>query len=162
MLAFNYLSIQSVKQITLCESISLQRSIALLHKLVWLAVAGALGALARYGLTELVERLHGTTLSQLFGGGGFPYGTLVTNVLGCFLFGLLWSALGGALETDSHTRLIIFVGFLGSFTTFSTYLFEASQHLQNAQWAFLAAHILAQNGLGLAAVFVGLALGRVW
>ena len=133
-------------------------------KLSLLAAAGATGTLARYGLSSLVGRIAqnkpwGAATTQ--GGIAFPLGTLAVNVLGCFLFGLAWSAMQHRIQIDSHTRLIVFVGFLGAFTTFSTYVFEGGQMMRSSQWLSVAAHVLAQNGLGLAALFAGLMLGQM-
>jgi len=124
------------------------------HKLAWLAVAGALGTLARYGLTGLVQRAAPNMA------GGFSWGTLAVNVLGCFLFGLVWSLAESGWAINNHVRVVVFIGFLGAFTTFSTYAFEAGQMLRDAQWLSLAIHVVAQNGLGLAAILLGLAMGR--
>lgn len=121
------------------------------YKLIWLAAGGALGTLARYGLAGLVHRL----------GDSFPWGTLTVNVLGCFLFGLIWSMTEQGLRMDGHLRLAVFTGFLGAFTTFSTYAFESGQMFRDSQWLLLAGNMMAQNGLGLAAVLLGFAIGRV-
>lgn len=126
------------------------------QKLAWLATAGALGTLARYGLAGLVQRAAPNVA------GGFPWGTLVVNILGCFLFGLIWSLAESGWAINNHVRVVVFIGFLGAFTTFSTYAFEAGQMLRDARWLYLTIHILAQNGLGLAAVLLGFALGRGW
>jgi CrcB protein len=91
---------------------------------------------------------------------GFPWATLVVNVIGCFLFGLIWSLAESRWAINNHVRVVVFTGFLGAFTTFSTYAFEAGQMLRDAQWLYLAIHVLAQNGLGLAAILLGFALGR--
>lgn len=128
------------------------------QKLACLAIAGALGTLARYGLTGLAQRITGGGFWGAFGA-NFPVGTLAVNVLGCFLFGLAWSLLAHGLQ-DGQVRLVVFVGFLGAFTTFSTYAFEGGQMVRDARWAPLAAHLMLQNGLGLAAVLTGLALGK--
>lgn len=101
--------------------------IGVYQKLAWLAVAGAMGTLARYGLTGLAQRVAPNIA------GGFPWGTLAVNVLGCFLFGLVWSLAESEWAVNSHVRVVIFVGFLGAFTTFSTYAFEAGQMLRDAR-----------------------------
>ena len=124
------------------------------QKLAWLAVAGALGTLARYGLTGLAQRTSPNMTH------GFPWATLVVNVIGCFLFGLIWSLAESRWTINNHIRVVVFTGFLGAFTTFSTYAFEAGQMLRNAQWLYLAMHVLAQNGLGLVAILLGFMLGR--
>ena len=121
-------------------------------KLAWLAFAGTLGTLARYGLSGLVQRLHESS---------FPFGTLVVNTLGCFAFGTVWTLAEERLIIGGETRAILLIGFMGAFTTFSTYAFETSAMLRDAEWALAATNALSQNVLGVAAFFLGVALGRV-
>ena len=121
-------------------------------KLLWLSGAGALGTLARYGLAGLVQRLHE---------GGFPWGTLVVNALGCFLFGIVWTLAEERLVIGGETRLIALVGFMGAFTTFSTYAFETSAMLRDAEWLLAAANVLSQTLLGILCFFLGAAVGRI-
>ena len=121
-------------------------------KLAWLAGAGALGTLARYGVGGVVQRALG---------GAFPWGTLVVNALGCLLFGLVWALAEERLVISGETRVILLVGFMGAFTTFSTFAFETSAMLRDAEWSFALANVLSQNVLGIACFFAGLALGRV-
>jgi len=94
------------------------------YKLMGLAVAGACGTLARYGLAGLVQR--GQHI-------GSPWGTLTVNVLGCFLFGLIWTLTQQRFLVSPETRAILLVGFLGSFTTFSAFLFETDQMLEQGE-----------------------------
>ncbi len=122
------------------------------RKLLWLAGAGALGTLARYGLAGLVQRLHD---------GGFPWGTLVVNALGCFLFGIVWTLAEERLVIGGELRLVVLVGFMGAFTTFSTYAFETSAMLRDAEWMLAAANALSQNVLGIICFFLGVAVGRI-
>jgi fluoride exporter len=121
-------------------------------KFLWLSGAGALGTLARYGLAGLVQHLHES---------GFPWGTLVVNSLGCFLFGIVWTLAEERLVIGGETRLIVLVGFMGAFTTFSTYAFETSAMLRDAEWMLAAANVLSQNMLGVLCFFLGAATGRI-
>jgi fluoride exporter len=121
-------------------------------KLAWLAGAGALGTLARYGVGGVVQRALG---------GAFPWGTLVVNALGCLLFGLVWALAEERLVISGETRVVLLVGFMGAFTTFSTFAFETSAMLRDAEWSFALANLLSQNVLGIACFFAGLALGRI-
>ncbi|MBN1346128.1 MAG: CrcB family protein [Phycisphaerae bacterium] len=121
------------------------------QKLVWLGLAGAAGALSRYGLAGVAQRL---------GGGAFPVGTLVVNIAGCFLAGVFWTFAEDRVSVSGETRTIILVGFMGAFTTFSTYLLETSALMRDAEWAKALGNMALQNVVGLVALFVGLALGR--
>ena len=122
------------------------------HKLIWLAIAGGIGALARYGLAGLVQR---------FFTGGFPFGTLVVNIVGCFVFGLLWAVLEDKLQVSGELRVVLFVGFLGAFTTFSTFVFETRQMLTESQYLLAVANVAVQNMLGLVFLIFGFAIGRL-
>ena len=124
----------------------------MLHKLVWLALAGALGTLARYGAVGLVHR---------FADSAFPWGTLSINVIGCFLAGLLWGLFEHRWPVHGDTRAIVFIGFLGALTTFSTFVLESGEFFRTAEWARAIGNILLQNGLGFTALFGGLAVSRV-
>lgn len=122
-----------------------------MQKVLLIGVAGALGALARYGLSGLVQRYSGFT---------FPVGTLVVNVLGTFLFGFIWSLVEQRLVISVETRVVILSGFLGAFTTFSSFMFETGALVGDSQWGFAVLNIAAQITLGLVAMFLGLATGR--
>ncbi len=122
------------------------------QKFAWLALAGALGTLARYGLAGLVQRIDGIS---------FPWGTITVNLVGCFLTGLIWALLESRWPATGQVRILVLVGFMGAFTTFSAFIFETGQMLNAAQWTSAAANLLLQNGLGLIALFAGAALGRL-
>lgn len=125
-------------------------------KLLLLASAGALGTLARYGSSQLVKR---------FANDAFPWHTLVVNAAGCFLFGLVVHLSAARGESDGwhpETRLIVLAGFMGAFTTFSTFAFETQDLLGDSQYALAALNIFAQNTVGIAFVFLGLFAGRLF
>jgi CrcB protein len=117
-----------------------------------IALAGSVGTLARFGLQGLVQRLCGDA---------FPWGTLVVNTVGCFLFGFVWPLAEERLLISGQTRLIILTGFMGAFTTFSTFAFETSQQLIESQWLYAAGNVAGQVILGMFCLFLGLALGRL-
>lgn len=123
-----------------------------MEKLLWLGAAGALGALARYGLAGMVQRV---------GGAAFPWGTWAVNVVGTFLFGLVWSLAEERMLISGETRLIVLTGFMGAFTTFSTFMFETGTLVRAAEWDLVALNVLGQNVAGLALMFVGMAVGRL-
>lgn len=91
---------------------------------------------------------------------GFPYGTLVVNVTGCLLIGLLGgvSELRGAF--DPAQRLFLFIGVLGGFTTFSTFAYETFSLAQDAQAARALANVLLQIILGFCGAWLGYAIAR--
>ena len=122
------------------------------HKLLLLAVMGAIGTLARYGLGGFVQNLTGAR---------FGWGTIVVNLLGCLLFGVVWSSLEERWPTSGETRAIILIGFMGAFTTFSTYMFETEGLLQQQEWMPALGYFTIHNVGGLAALLAGLAVGRL-
>lgn len=124
----------------------------MIHKLAWLALAGALGTLARYGLAGFVHRINGSS---------FPWGTVVVNLTGCFLAGLLWTLFENRWPVSGETRTLVLVGFMGAFTTFSALILETSELLRSAEWMYAAGNVAMQNGLGFVALFAGVALGRI-
>ncbi|MFZ5829028.1 MAG: fluoride efflux transporter CrcB [Planctomycetota bacterium] len=124
----------------------------LLTRLLLIALGGALGSLARYGLAGLVQGLTDKA---------FPWGTATVNLLGCFAFGLVWSVLEEQITIAPEWRTLLLVGFMGAFTTFSTFAFESGQLLRDQQWLYAVGNIALQNGGGLILLLLGLALGRL-
>jgi CrcB protein len=90
----------------------------------------------------------------------FPLGTLAVNLIGCLLFGLVWGWLEPRLGFSAQTRTVLLTGFLGAFTTFSTFAFETATLLQGGQTAAAALNVTLQTVLGVALVLAGLALAR--
>ena len=120
-------------------------------KLLLIAAAGSVGTLARYGLGGWVHR---------WTGGSFPWGTVTVNLLGSFLFGLVWSLAEERMLVGTETRTVVLVGFMGAFTTFSTFSFEATQMIRDSEWLAFGGYVLLHNVLGIACLLAGLALGR--
>ncbi len=123
-----------------------------MKELVFLGLAGALGALSRYGLSCAAVRVLGSD---------FPYGTLLVNILGCLGLGLLMHI---GLTTDIIPRslgVVLSVGFLGSFTTFSMFSYETVRYIQNGAWFSVAGNISANVVLGILATIAGLSIGQV-
>jgi CrcB protein len=121
------------------------------QKLLWIALAGASGTVLRFVLAGVVQSLCGQR---------FPWGTLVVNCLGCFVFGVFWSLAESRLIFTGQTRFILLVGFLGAFTTFSTFAFETGQQLRDAQWLMAGGNVLAHNVIGITLVILGIQVGR--
>ena len=120
------------------------------QQLVLLALAGAAGTLARFGLQGLV---------QLAAGASFPWGTFVVNIVGCLAFGVVWG-LAQRQAISAEARTIILVGFMGAFTTFSSFIFESSAMLEQREYLYMAANLVGQNVIGIAAFLLGLAAGK--
>lgn len=124
-----------------------------MQKLMLLALAGALGTLARYGLGGLVQRI---------GGEGFPWGTLAVNLAGCLAAGLLWTLFESRWTVSGETRAVVLVGFMGAFTTFSTLILETGHMVRASEWAHAGLNLILHNGLGFAALFAGIFIGRLF
>lgn len=122
------------------------------QKLVYLGLAGAAGTIACYILSGVIQRNVATT---------FPLGTAAVNIIGCLFFGLFWAILENRLSSTWQMRMVIFVGFFGAFTTFSSFVFETGQLLDESQWIWAAGNVLFQNVIGLVCVLAGLAVGKL-
>ena len=118
-----------------------------MQTILLLALAGALGTLARWGLSMLVSSLIP---------GGFPWGIFVTNVIGCFLFGMVWALCGIHHVLNDAARLILLTGFMGAFTTFSTLIFDTQSMLSAGQTAACLINLCGQIILGLFALWLGI------
>ena len=93
-------------------------------------------------------------------GSVFPYGTLIINVVGSFIVGVfvIWTT--ERVLVDPRWRLLVVVGFCGSFTTFSSYAFETMSFFEHGQWGLMLANILGNNLLCLAGALAGMVLAR--
>ena len=119
-------------------------------KLLLVGAGGFLGSIARYLLSNFV---------QLSSNSRFPVGTLLVNVMGCFVIGLL-SQIGESREIFSaETRAFIFVGILGGFTTYSSFGNETINLWRNYENGFALVNIALQLTLGLGAVVLGRMIG---
>ena len=119
---------------------------------VAIAVAGALGALVRYWLDGVVSRRTG---------GGFPWGTFAVNVTGSFLLGLVFTLLTQRYRVDPWLRSGLTIGFLGAYTTFSTLSLETYRLFEDGAAGLAALNAVGSLAAGLAALYVGVVLGRV-
>ena len=124
----------------------------MLLKLLLLGFAGGLGTLARFGTGTLTERLFGND---------FPWGTFIVNMLGCLLYGLLIGLFERAGEFGADVRILLLTGFLGAYTTYSTYAYQTAELMRGDQWLPAAANLIAQNTGGILLVILGLFLGRM-
>jgi CrcB protein len=123
-----------------------------LKELLAIAVAGALGSLGRYGVNVWSARTFE---------GGFYYATFFVNVIGCFALGLLMQVGAESGFPPRAARLALGVGFLGAFTTFSTFGYETVHAAESGSPATAVTIVLSNVVVGLAAVWGGIALGRM-
>ena len=122
-------------------------------KLIWIGLGGLLGTLARYGLSGLVDRRFGET---------FPTGTLVVNLVGCLLAGIVFQLLQERFLVDPVVRATVLIGFLGGFTTFSSFGLQTFTLLREGEMAMASLNMIASNLLGLFLVWAGYSLARIW
>jgi CrcB protein len=115
-----------------------------------IAVAGALGALARWGLNGWFTERFPT----------FPLGTLVINVTGSFLIGVLFVVFVERTAASATVRLALMTGFLGAYTTFSTFSLETFRLLEEGDMRAALVNVLLSVALGLLAVWLGVVAGR--
>lgn len=122
-------------------------------KLLLVGSGGFIGSSLRYLLGGLVHRVAREAM--------FPWGTMVVNVLGCLLIGLLAGLAEERGVLGSGARAFLLIGLLGGFTTFSSFGLETLQLLRDGQRVAAAANVIGQVVLGLGAVWAGVALARL-
>lgn len=115
-------------------------------------LGGGLGATMRYGLAGAVYKSFGSD---------FPYGTLLVNVLGCFLIGLFMAMSDGRFVFHPRLRLLVTIGILGGFTTFSTFSYETVALLREGSWLAGGANIVLSLCTCLGATWLGGLAGRI-
>lgn len=120
-------------------------------RFLWVGAGGFAGAIARYAVDGFVSnRVRGA----------FPWGTFAVNVSGTFVLGLIFAALTERYLPHPTVRLALTTGFLGAYTTFSTYMFETMRLAEDGAKWMAAGNILAGVAAGLIAVVAGTWLGR--
>jgi len=120
-------------------------------RLALIAVFGAVGTLARYGLQGLVQIRAGST---------FPYGTLLVNLTGCFLLGLIGQFTLNRMVISPDWRVAIAVGFFGGYTTFSSFGWETAKMLEDGEWLRASAYVGASVIAGLLLSVAGIRLAN--
>jgi CrcB protein len=119
--------------------------------LLLVGAGGFFGAISRYVIDDWVSGLTG---------GRFPWGTLVINLSGSFVLGLLFALTVERAALPSTIRAPILVGFIGAYTTFSTLTLESWRLVEDGSWALAIGNLGGSMLLGLVAVVAGLTLGR--
>lgn len=123
-----------------------------MEKFILISTGAVLGANLRYWVGDWAAQKWGAAL---------PYGTLLINVTGSLLLGFLMTLIAGRLALDPRWRLFFAVGFLGAYTTFSTYMFESFALLEKGQWLPAVGNLLGSTLLGLLAVGAGIYLAKM-
>lgn len=122
----------------------------MLIRLLYVAVGGAIGAVLRYGVSGFSHKIMGAA---------FPWGTLAVNILGSFIIGFLWGIREKTI-LSTNFKSFIFIGILGSFTTFSSFSLETINLFRNGEIKFALINILATNVLGLTFAILGFLLSN--
>lgn len=116
--------------------------------IVIIGIGGFIGAVARYGIAIWIGQRWGRS---------FPLGTFIINVTGSFLIGLLMTVMTERFTENPQWRLFLVVGFLGAYTTFSTFEYETGALLKDSEWLYAGLNVVLSVAVG----FVALKLGEV-
>jgi CrcB protein len=114
-------------------------------------LGGGIGAASRYWLSGSIARSSGSA---------FPFGTVVVNVIGCFLIGFLMTSFEDRFLVSPSLRLFLTIGILGGFTTFSTFSFETIAMMKDAEFFYAALNITVSVVTCLTATYAGTVLGK--
>jgi CrcB protein len=117
-----------------------------------ICLGGAVGTAARYGVGGLAARWWGTE---------FPYGTLVVNVTGSLLIGFIQQVGLTTLAISDTMRLVLTIGVMGGFTTYSSFSYETLRLVEEGSWLAALLNVVLTTGLCLAVCALGLGLGRI-
>lgn len=120
-------------------------------QILTVALGGALGAVSRFCIGNIVSKCLGSSL---------PYGTFLINIVGCFFMGLLMTVIAERQLLPSAWRLFLCVGFLGGFTTFSSFGYETFNLINNGKLLEALGYAGGSVVLGLLAAVIGVYIGR--
>ncbi len=120
-------------------------------KYVIIAVGGAIGSMLRYWVGAYVSGRMGAR---------FPYGTFVINVTACFLIGLVMTVLTEKTQWSPNWRYLIPIGFLGGYSTFSSFEYETFRVFQNSELLVAGLNVVLSVGIGFLAVWLGVVTGK--
>jgi fluoride exporter len=124
-----------------------------LQKYLFIAVGGALGSIARFWVGSMITNRLGTK---------FPYGTFVVNITACLIIGFSLAFMGRRADLSVAWRFLIPVGFIGAYSTFSTFEWETFTRLQTGAFFMAALYVVLSVILGLVAVWCGVLLARLF
>jgi CrcB protein len=122
-----------------------------MQKYLLIAIGGALGSMARYWVSSSIAAHMGIL---------FPYGTMAVNLSACLIIGFAISSMGKQAARTSYWRYLVGIGFIGAFSTFSTFEWETLTTLRSAGWILAAVYAPGSFILGLVAVWGGSALAE--
>ena len=123
-----------------------------MQKYILIAIGGALGSIARYWVGSAIAGRMGFK---------FPYGTLVVNITACLIIGFSLTYLSRRADLSPAWRFLIPIGFIGAYSTFSTYEWETLAEVRSGAFALAALYAVGSLVLGLAATWAGAALGEM-
>ena len=118
---------------------------------LWIGLGGFLGANARYWLGQWLAARWGTA---------FPFGTLAVNALGSFVLAFLLTSATNRVSVPAGVRIFLTIGFLGGFTTFSSFSYETIGLLEQERWVAALMNLVTNAGLGLLGAFLGVVAAR--
>ena len=124
-----------------------------MQKYFLIAVGGALGSMARYWVGSMVASRMGTK---------FPYGTFVINITACVIIGFSLTLLARRVDINPVWRFLVPVGFIGAYSTFSTYEWETLSTLRSGAFFLASLYAVSSLILGLAAVWAGSMLAEIF
>jgi CrcB protein len=116
-----------------------------------MALGGAVGAIARYQLAAMIQARIPA---------GFPWGTFIVNITGCLVMGIATTLLTERLVVSPNWRFLIPIGFIGAYTTFSTFEFETFRAVSEGSWMIGGANVVGSVLAGYAALWAGVVLAR--
>ena len=121
-------------------------------KFVYLAIGGITGTFARYFLSGFIYR---------FTGANFPYGTLVINLIGCFLIGIFAALSDERLVLGPDVKVLLMAGFCGAFTTFSTFMLETGNLVKDGEWIRAFGNVFVSIFIGFLLFRMGGWIGKI-
>ena len=124
-----------------------------MQKYLYIALGGSLGSLARFWVGSVVASRLGTK---------FPYGTFIVNITACVVIGFSLAFLGRRTELNPAWRFLVPVGFVGAYSTFSTFEWETFSNLQTGSFLIAALYVVSSVFFGLVAVWCGVLVSRIF